>query len=205
MKNRLIIAAVMLLVFTGCGGGKAVVSRYYLLEYPRLTTLELLAGDSLVNLGGSCFIAPVEVHPAYATHQIVIREESNQINYFSFNEWAVRPNQSLTVFITDFFTDAGIFTSINAGRVAHGNDFLLETYVSKLEVMRGKPQLLAHVELTFTLSDMYTNKVVARHHANEVKILEDKDLNQFAAAVSQIFVEQLHVFARQIDAAKRQP
>ena len=201
MKNRLIISALLLLIISGCGGGKAVVSRYYLLEYPRLTTLGLLAEDSLSVLGGSCFIAPVEVHPAFATHQIVVRESTNQINYCSFHEWAVRPSQSLTVFITDFFTDTGMFSSINSGRVALGNDFLLETYVSKLEVMRSKQQLLAHVELTFTLRYMRNNTVIARHHASEIKMLEEKNLNQFAAAVSRIVVEQLRIFARQIDQA----
>lgn len=205
MRNRYIIAAVMLILFAGCGGGKAVVNKYYLLEYPRLSTMELLLADSLTSLGGSCFIAQVDVHPAYASHQIVIRESSNQINYFSFNEWAVRPSQSLTAFITDFLTDADIFTSINAGRVALGNDFLLETSISKLEVVRAKPNLLAHVDISFTLRDLNTGSVVARHHGNEMKILEEKDLNQFAAAVSSIVAEQLHAFVQQINDVGQTP
>ncbi len=199
MKKWLFVSVISLLLMSGCGGNKAIVHKYYLLEYPRHITADLRITDSLAYPFGSCFIETVEVHPAFSSHQIAIRENSNQINYFSFNEWAVRPSQSFTKLIKDFFSDTGLFTEINIGRSAHGNDFIIETYVSKIEVVKSRSLFLANVELEFLLKEGATGKVISNMYDSEVKVLKNMDLNLFAATVSEMFVEKLHAFALQLN------
>jgi ABC-type uncharacterized transport system auxiliary subunit len=199
MKKCLFISVVSLLLMSGCGGGKAIVPKYYLLEYPRHITADLIIPDSLAYQFGSCFIETVDVHPAFSSHQIAIRENTNQINYFSFNEWAVRPSQSFTKLITDFFSDTGLFSEINVGRSSHGNDFIIDTYVSKIEVVKSRSLFLANVELEFQLKDVATGEVISKMYDGEVKVMEKMDLNLFAATVSEIFVEKLHAFALQLN------
>lgn len=169
-----------------------------MLEWPQ----QIAAADSLIEYGksvsASCFVSQVEIHPAFASHQIAIREASNKINYFSFNEWAVRPSQSITVMLIKGIDQMGLFSKLSSQRTASGTDYTLETYVSALEVIRARPYFFAHVAVEFRLFDTVSGALITRYDTSVQRLLAKNDLNLFAAAVSNIFAEELQNLAQRI-------
>lgn len=193
MVRRIVIVTLLgSLMLTGCLTRKPDTTRHYILEYP--------AGNdtALINkvADRSCLILPAEVYPAFATHQIALRESSNEIRYFALNVWAVRPEQSITNMVTEFLLKHGVFESVYAPSIMTEADFNLRTTVYRLEVIRENRDYLAHLEVEFMLINNDTGLIADVHRASRKAGLDDRDLNLFAAAISKILIEELSVFTQ---------
>jgi ABC-type uncharacterized transport system auxiliary subunit len=186
----------LLLIFSGCGPRRSIPARYYVLEYPVEQQFDLISAARPVP--NSCLIRTVQVHPAYSSNQIAIRGGSHEIRYFSFNQWAVRPEQSLTTIMIQFMKRHNIFQSIQTPALFTEADYVIETTVYFLELIDDDNDYLAHLSLEYRLRESAGGEVVLNHRSERKQILEEKNLNLFAAAISSIFVEELGIFARSI-------
>jgi ABC-type uncharacterized transport system auxiliary subunit len=198
MKKIFLISALFSLMLVGCGGGKQTVTRYYLLEYPADRAAVLDSPEQTTPFPYSCNILPVDIHPAFASYQIAVREHANQINYFSFNEWAVRPSESLTRLVLQFFQNKGVFETVTSLRSGLGSVFSVETYVSRLDLTVEQRDFIANLALEFRLVHNETRQVITSYHSESQRNIEGKSLNEFAAAISNMFVEELVLFTSQI-------
>ncbi len=198
MKKIFLISVLLSLMLVGCGGGKQAVTRYYLLEYPDEQADVLSSLEQTVPFPFSCNILPVDIHPAFASYQIAIREHANQINYFSFNEWAVRPTESLTRLVLQFFQNNDVFETVTNLRSGMGSVVSVETYVSRMDLTVDRKAFIANLAVEFKLVHNETRQVITSYHAANQRSLDEKSLNEFAAAVSEMFVEGLVLFANQM-------
>jgi ABC-type uncharacterized transport system auxiliary subunit len=195
--NRFSLLFLMIaMIFTACRGGKQVVNRYYLLEYP----MELVEAEmeGLRSVPGSLGIDVVFVNHAFASRQIALREETHEIRYFSHNEWAVRPYQSLTELVEQFFRHYHVFDRLVPPLTTEVADFSLQTAVHQLEVVKYRNRFQARISLDFRLVDNQTGNVVLSHHADASRDLQDRNLNLFAKTISELFITELQVFVQQI-------
>ncbi len=193
-KNLLIIFFLMALVIAGCRSSQPIIHQLYLLELPSEQVIQWPEG--LSGIPGSCEVTNVLLSPAYASHQIAIREDSHQIRYFTFNEWAMRPEQSLTRFIIDFLEKHQIFDEVKHGRVITPVNYILETEVLHIELDNRHEDIRARLHVSFRLLDMDNGgRVAYQHIADSFQPLGRKHINEFAAAVSQLFMEELHTFS----------
>ncbi len=193
-KQILIIFFAMAFAMAGCRSSQPVIQQYFLLEPPSEQLVRWPEG--LSSIIGSCEVENVRIAPAYASHKIAIREGSHQIRYFTFNEWAVRPAQGLTRFIIDFFEKYHVFDEVEHGRVVTPVNYILETEVYHIELDDRHEDLRARLHVAFRLLDQDNGgKVIQQHIADRFQSLETKNINAFAAAVSQLFMEELHTFS----------
>ena len=198
MKKFMLISVLFSFMLVGCGGSKQTVTRYYLLDYPAEQDAVSYSFEHTVAFPYSCNVLPVDIHTAFASYQIAIREHANQINYFSFNEWAVRPTESLTKLVLQFFQNNDVFETVTSLRSGLGSVFSVETYVSRMDLTVEQKAFIANLAVEFRLVLNETRQVITRYHTESHRNLEDKSLNEFAAAISDMFVEELVLFTNQI-------
>ena len=196
MIRKLILLIFTASSLTGCLTRAPEATRYYLLDYPAGMEIDLPGNGPFVEK--SCIITSVEVYPAYSSHQIAVREHSHEIKYFALNIWAVRPEQSLTNIMTEFLKNHKVFESIHLPGLSTETDFTLNTTVYNLEVVQERRDYYARLKLEYLLKDNQSNQIVHDHRADKRVLLEERDLNLFAAAISEIFVEELAIFVNTI-------
>jgi ABC-type uncharacterized transport system auxiliary subunit len=196
MKSSIFFLSIIIPIFFlgACRSSKPVAPTFYVLEFPT----DRIPEEKPMTLPYSLEITDIDLHPAFATHQIAIREDQHEIRYFSNHEWAVRPDQSLTRFISDYFKNVKIFKNTDTRYWNIQPDYKLLTSVHQLEVLKDGNDYLAHVHFDFRLVMTEGSVTVVRHSADKTRLLERRNLNLFAGAVNDMFFEELHFFARKI-------
>ncbi len=195
MKRYVLILFIIPMVFLGaCRSSKPVAPTFYVLEFP----VDRVSDEQYSTLPYSLEIAEIDLHPAFATHQIAIREDQHEIRYFSHHEWAVRPEISLARYIRDYFKHVSIFENIEARYWNIRPDYKLFTSVHQLEVLKDGNDYLARLHVDFQLVMTEGTITVVRHSADKTRLLERRNLNLFAGAINDMFFEELHFFTRKI-------
>ena len=191
LYRYLIIMAVSLLILNGCRSSKPVTPRFFLLEYPAETEIT----DTIATLPFSLEINDVDLHPAYSSTQIAIREGEMEVQYFVNNQWASRPYQSLERIITTYYKKNPFFESISTRFWNVQPDFTLTTTVYNLEVIRERKTFQARLNIEFRIESS-EGEIIAVHTSDNIRQLERRDLNQFARAINNMFFEELHYFSK---------
>jgi ABC-type uncharacterized transport system auxiliary subunit len=192
MKNSIVILLVSLLILSGCRGSKTPSPKFYLLEYPPGNELSIT--DSLRPLPVSVEIEAVHISPAYASHDIIIREDSHQIRNFSNHRWASRPDQSLLRFVLTYYDRNKVFKNAESRFWKITPDYRLKTVVHQLEiVVRGK-KFIAHLHVDFQLIKTETEQVVVEHTADSYELMGSRNVNLFAEVISGLFYDELTIF-----------
>ncbi len=194
MKKILLMALLSALVFAGCRSSQPVTQQYYLLEMP--SQQEGDWPERLSALQGSTLISNATVVDAYASHQIALREDTHQIRYFNFNEWAIRPEHAFTQLLLNFYQENQVFEEVKHGRIVRTTDYILNTHVQVVELdMRGD-LLHARLKVDFLLLDGQNEGDILHHYTvDSSKELDTKNLNSFASTISHMFIEGLHAFS----------
>ncbi len=195
MKNQILLLLVITMLLLGaCRSSKPVAPTFYVLEFPT----DRIPEEIPFTLPYSLEITDIDLHPAFATHQIAIREEQHEIRYFSHHEWAVRPEQSLTRYISDYFKNVRIFKNTDIRYWNIIPDYKLLTSIHQLQVIKDGNDYLAHLHVDFQLVMTEGTVTVVKHTADKTRLLERRNLNLFAGAINDMFFEELHFFARKI-------
>jgi ABC-type uncharacterized transport system auxiliary subunit len=175
---------------------KQPTSRYYVIEPPDSLNLPVLTESSALD--GYCEVAPVEVYPAYATQSIAQRRESNEIVYYSYHHWAVRPGETMTLLLEESMGRASLFEGVSTRFWKIQPAYKLETTVFHLEALRENDDMFARFSIRFRLISTRDNESLVVHQANRKERLPRKDLNLYAQTVGELFHEELQRFAQKI-------
>ena len=193
MKNALYVILALLILISGCRSRKQEAPRFYLIEFPS----EFQASDTIQPLPFVLEIEDVDIHPAYSTNQIAMRENDHEVKYFIAHQWASRPQQSVQRFISNYFHQNRIFETTNTRFWNDQPDYRLETIVNHIEVVRIRKDFYARLHVRFTLIDA-NNQLVDQHNFDQKRLLERRNLNLFTTAVNNMLYEELNFFAQRI-------
>lgn len=197
MKQFILLSFVAIIILGGCSSQKTAIKKYYLIEQPGIKMEKSIDASTSVNAW--CEVENVEVYPAFATRQIVFRDDSHQIRYFGDHEWAVRPSEVLTPVIIDYLSAQKVFTRVADRFWKHNPAYKISTTIMNLEVGEtNKKDFETHLQLRFELIDARADTIAISHMADRKSVLEEKKLNLFAASISKIFNEELEKFSNQI-------
>lgn len=201
MKLSTIILLSSLISLTACISQQAVIQKHYTIEYPEEP--ENNAEDSQQAIPGSLEVQQIEIGPVYDKNQIVNRSDSHEITYYKYHQWAVKPSLALMRFTMYYLDKSHLFESVSSRYNRAIPDYLFTTNIHQLEVLEDKNQFSAHVHLEFRILRNADNRVLLHHEAERIEPLEERDLNLFAGAVSEIYYTELEKFAGMIrDQAK---
>lgn len=193
MKKILFLTIVTALLLSACRSSKPVHNRFFLLEFSAETIESLPQGTA--PMAGKCEILPVKVAPVYATHQIALREESHSIRYFTFNEWAQRPESRFTDILVSYLETNDVFEKTAIGRLHKPADHVFETRINRMLVDHQQELFIAEFDVEFLLWDATSGQRLFHHNASRTRELPGKNLNDFAVAISEMFAEELQAFS----------
>ena len=188
--------ACLLLYNSGCCNKKSISRRYYTIDISdRLSNL-VLSNNNLIDR--RCEIAKVDIEEAFASQKIANRAQSHEITYYRYNEWAHNPTDIITRILKQFVESQGVFSETSTRFTAHAPEYRIETNIEHLEAVETKERLQAHIAVEFRLVELTNGLALVIHHNDVKRDLADKDLNLFAATISDILFEEMQHFSGKI-------
>jgi ABC-type uncharacterized transport system auxiliary subunit len=192
MKYTLITVLGLMILVSGCLSEKNVITRYYTIEW---SGNQIEAGTANTPLiPGRCEIDQVEISPMYEKTQIVNRSGSNEVTYYKYHQWAIRPSMAVMEVIRTYLEDADVFESVSARYSRNIPDYRFSTNIRRLEVIESKNLFQAHLELDLKLINNADGRILIEHQADRTEALAKKELNLFASAISNMLVSELGTF-----------
>ncbi len=195
LRTFILITAIACLV-AGCRSQKNPAVRYYTIELPAVTNDSFSLSAPITAY--SCEVEKVEVNLAFSSHRIANRQASNELVYYAFHQWAVRPADILTSLNESFFQRAGIFKSVFNRSFELNPDYTLKSVVNRIETTETDKTLKAHLQMELFLLESQSGKVVVYHSADQFRPLAQNSINDFAAGISEMVGDQLMVTAEKI-------
>jgi ABC-type uncharacterized transport system auxiliary subunit len=193
MKGSITIHAILfclIILLTGGCSRRSVVLKYYLIEPMAITdSLDINPGFLIDAI---CEVKPVEIFTAFATTRIAHRNESHEITYYGYHQWAVTPETEMTQILVHFLKHQNIFRNVSTRFWKLATDYFLETTVYQLETVQNERSLSARLNIDFRLTNATTNEVILTHSADRIEPLAQNDMNLFAAAISRLYNEEIH-------------
>lgn len=191
MRKFVIALTCMFLLLSSCIPEKNVTRKYYTLELPEtyISTMQ----PAPERLQGECEIGRVSVNPVYDRNQIVNRNDSHEISYYVYHQWAVRPDEAIRELLYNYLDTKNIFERVASRYSRSIPDYRMEASIEKLEIVDNN-SFSAHIQMEFTLYDNSNDSILVVHGADRKEPLQKRNLNLFALEVSNIFCEELEVF-----------
>jgi ABC-type uncharacterized transport system auxiliary subunit len=200
MIRKFFPGLLLVLLVSGCSPRGTMPARYYVLDYPSGYQVSI-EGDTPIPR--ACLVRNVNIYPAYSTNQIALRENTYEIRYFTFNQWAVRPEQSFTQILIRFMNDNNIFETFQTSTLFAEYDCSFETTIYHLQLIEEDNNYLAHLNIEFRLREGTDGRTITDHRADRKNILKEKNLNLFAESISILFIEELEKFTNSLLADSR--
>ncbi len=199
--NIILIVTVACVGISSCGK-RAIVRKYYLLENPLL----LSPGDQMIpeSLPFNVDVRDFQVGKAFDQTRIAARSGSNELDYYFYHHWAVRPSMALADMVHELIDHASLFQRCTRG-YSYRPDFIITGYVMRLERLLGGDDDAAHLAVVLELIDVTSEQHVVRHEFDRTTELDqDGSMNGFANAISHIVFQETNIFTDHIIAHLQQ-
>jgi ABC-type uncharacterized transport system auxiliary subunit len=196
MKASILLFLATVIALSSCGK-KSIVREYYIIEFPVQIDSAFIAQPPSNKT--YCEILPIRIAPAYAQKRIVVRTGTHQLNYYLHHEWAVRPEEAISIQIENYLCSCKLFTDVSSRLFKVQPDFSLDIRIHHLEAVQEKQELVAHLHMTLELRDNAFDQPVVFHTFDERRTLAKKNINLLASSLSDILALELENFAGQIE------
>jgi len=201
MKRSFLLVLPFAIALLSCGT-RSIIREYYIIEFP--VTIDSVTVNQPPLYDGFCEIQPIQITPAYAGTRIAVRTESHRLNYYVQNEWAVRPEESISALMENYLRSRKLFSGISTRSFKAYPNFELYSHVHHLEAVEVENRLKAHLHIDWELYDRNSGHLVVFHSFETSRFLLRKDINLLATTISNILEEELQKFADKIENYLRQ-
>jgi len=186
-----VLFAVCYLVW-GCGSRSTQVRKYYLLENKSPLDLELMGvyEPFAYNADLKDFV----VTAPYEDQRIPLRSESNELIYYYYHYWGVRPGEAVTQMVQDIFTRGGIFKKLTRNGNEHA-DVVITGEISAMERVRVKKAEFAHLAGRMIFKDGRTGQILVNYDFDRrVELKKNRSMNAFAETISKALFDETEEF-----------
>lgn len=203
MRKKIIHKILLIFVLTlfsasifslsSCSSSKDYKTKYFLLEYVPTPAQKLNSYPAEVQL--SDFV----IAEAFKRNQIVYRKSAHELNFYNYNQWAVKPEYLISDMAFKHFASANLFETISKSVKQDKPDFVLMGEISALEEYDNKDQWYAHLALTLRLYDMNNEKDVWSKHYDYRKKVAQKDVIYVVRELSYILENIMDDAVKEVD------
>ncbi len=197
MKPIIFFHLILFVSVTGCMSEKKIVMKYYTIEMP--SGIVPLRTDPVPLINGSCQIDQVQVNQLYDKNQIVNRSGSNEVSFYKYHQWALRPSEAIKELILDYIGSSGLFQNLTAGYSRSVPRYRFSTTLTRLELLEDNRTFSMSLGIEFRLIDNSDERVILHHEADRLEVLKGKSLNLFAIEASNILCDELAAFVKTIE------
>jgi ABC-type uncharacterized transport system auxiliary subunit len=171
---------------------KAMIRKYYVLETQSSTNRA--AGDLKEPLAGNVDVRDFRTIKAFEQTRIAVRSESHELNYYFYHHWAARPSSVVPDMVCTLVDRSSIFRRCARG-FTNNPDFIINGQVDIVERIQKKRASAAHLRATLELTEERSDVPLVRHDFDlTVDLKEDKSMNGFACAISNLLEQETRVF-----------
>lgn len=147
----------MLSALTGCFFGKSPETHYYTLDYtPAPTEARLARGPYPFTVR----LREPGIAEAYRRSQIVYRQSAYQMQFYSYNLWAVDPERMIGDLLFKHLRAAQLFENVTRVAESVSPDFQLSCDVRAIEEFDGPDKWYAHIAVEYQLIDEKTGQIL---------------------------------------------
>lgn len=190
--SLLVIAAAWM---TGCGK-RALIRKYYVLETASSENRIGPLYSSSIPI--QVEIRDFQVAKAFDQTRIALRSASNEIDYYFYHHWAVRPTVALADMVCEIMERSGLFLKISR-EYSVTSEYTITGTIYRLERLDGSPNPSAHLAGRMELVDVYQNLPIIQHEFDQqVELRNDQSMNKFASVLSEILNHETEAFIRLI-------
>jgi ABC-type uncharacterized transport system auxiliary subunit len=186
MKTRAVLAALLAVSTAGCFA-PAKARRYFGLE-PLPADV---AGPSFDKV---LLIDRVAVDDVYDDFRIIYRLSPTEINYYSYEFWAAKPDKMIRDAISHYLAVRRAFRRVEVEAGREDPDWVFRCRVHRLEEVDALEQWSARLAMDFEMRDFKTGGIVGRRSFDRSLPLPQKLIADLPLVLSRILAEELEAF-----------
>ncbi len=153
----LLTACALVSTLTGCFFGKTPETRYYTLDYTPVSTEPRLARGPYPF---AVRLREPSIAEAYRRSQIVYRQSAYQMQFYSYNLWAVDPERMIGDLLFKHLRAAQLFENVTRVAESVPPDFQISCDVRAIEEFDGPDKWFAHIAVEYQLIDEKTGQIL---------------------------------------------
>lgn len=192
----LVLAALPFLLGS-CGFGRSAPTRnYYVLEYQFNPVIP--PGSNRPH-PFSLQIERFNVQRIYNRQNIVYRFAPQELKWYEYQQWAVRPDYMITDIVQKHLEASSLFNRVGAEFLDARADFRLEGTVEALERFDSRDVYYGHMAMSFKMMRADTGQQVWEYSFDERKQVYQREMVYTVVALSQILQNNMNTVVSQID------
>jgi cholesterol transport system auxiliary component len=153
----LLLACMIVLPLGGCFFGKSPETRYYTLDYVPAPPPERLARGPYPF---TVRLREATIAEAYRRSQIVYRQSAYQMQFYSYNLWAVDPERMVDDLLFKHLRAARLFENVTRVAETKVPDFQISADVRAIEEYDSPDRWYAHLAIEYQLIEEKTGQVL---------------------------------------------
>ncbi len=199
----LIAAVTLSALVMSCGFGKKPPSRnYYIISYtPENRAAAAARGPYQYSLQ----IQRFEIQRIYSRQNIVYRYTPQELKWYEYQQWAVRPDYMFTDLMYKHFAASGIFNRVGTEFLETRPDFRLEGTVEALERLDAGDIVFAHLAMSLKMLRTVDGVQVWETSFDDRKQVYQKEMVYTVLALSQIMQTRMNIAVAELDSLLGSP
>ena len=198
MKRTIpITILILLLSLMGCSR-KSMMRNYYL-----LTPSSIPASGYLLEVIGEPLPYKVDVRDfqvvrAFEQTRMAVRSKSNELNYYYYHHWSVRPSALIPDMVHFEVSRSGLFQECKRG-FTHQPDYIIQGRITQVERVHTGEVPCAHIAGNFEFFNEEKQSIVLKHNFDRTApLMEDETMNSFARTLSDVIQHEISTFQLKI-------
>jgi ABC-type uncharacterized transport system auxiliary subunit len=177
-RLRLSLVFVGLAVLAGCGSARYPTN--YVLNFPA-------AGSSpapVTDVRGTLAVHEFDCPRYLCEGRIVYRPSAEEIAFYEFHRWAMKPSEMITRYVADSIQSHGLFKSVALQQAGVEAAYMLKGAIERLEEVDQGNDVRAVCTISAQLLDTQTKSIVWRHTASQTVAVQKRDVAGVVSALS---------------------
>lgn len=193
---RLFIFALLIIMLGAGCSKKAMLRKYYVLEV--ISRKDRRIPRFRKTLPFRVEVRDFRVAKAFEQTRIAVRSASNELDYYFYHHWAVRPPVAVADLVYRVLDRTRLFQQLSR-EYSIRTDYSISGHIHSIERIQKQEKTSAHMAGVFELFNTKGDLIVMRYEFDQtVDMPEDHSMNHFAAKISELLHQESEAFAKQI-------
>jgi ABC-type uncharacterized transport system auxiliary subunit len=186
-----------LLLIVSCGFGSKVPSRnFFIINYTPEARAPVESGRPHPY---SLQVQQFGVQRIYNRQNIVYRFAPQELKWYEYQQWAVRPDYMVTDIVYKHLESANLFNRVGTEFLETRPDFRLEGTVDAIERFDAGDLIFGHLAMSFKMVRIEDGQQLWEYSFDERKQVYQKEMVYTVIGLSQIMQSQMNSVVSQLD------